>query len=306
MDIGNAFLIVNPNARKGKGREDGEKIVSYFRERGIDIPWRYTSAPGDAWKITKDAIAEGCDTIIVAGGDGALNEVVNGIMFSGREVRLGLVPIGRGNDYAFSLGIPGSLYGALDVILSGKTRKVDVGLVEKDGGKVRYFLNGNGYGFEPMVNFRAMEYKHLNGIASYVVAFLEMMVHVPPAFKVEIELDGDVVELETQQISFTLGKRMGSCFMLAPNASIDDGMFDFLATKRPLGRLSLVSAVLKFLKGTHVDDKRNFLIKNVHSGVIRVSSGDIYSHADGEVVALGEGKIFKVSIIERGLSMFSV
>ena len=133
-----------------------------------------------------------------------------------------------------------------------------------------------------------------------------MMVHVPHAFKVEIELDGDVVELETQQISFTLGKRMGSCFMLAPNASIDDGMFDFLATKRPFGRLSLVSAVLKFLKGTHVDDKRNFLIKNVHSGVIRVSSGDIYSHADGEVVALGEGKIFKVSIIERGLSMFSI
>lgn len=298
-------MIINPKASKGKGKINSGAIASYLEENGFPVAFAETRGQNDAFVLAQDAIKKGYRMLIVGGGDGTLNEVLNGIMTTDPSVSLAIIPLGRGNDYAYSLSLPNDVRKAMDVIIDGHTRMVDVGLV-KGGDRLdgRYFLNGNGYGFEPLVNFRAMEYRHINGILSYVIAFISMMIHVPPSYSVELELDGEKYDLETQQISFTLGKRMGSCFMLAPDAVLDDGLFDFLCTTHPLHRSSLFLSVLKFLMGSHVRDKKNFMIKRIKSGVINVKEGKVYSHADGEVVAKGNGKRFEISILPSVLKVF--
>ena len=302
------LLIINPNSRKGKGRERALEIREVFESHSIDIDVAYTEGPGHAETLAYEGSENGYTTIISAGGDGSMNEVLNGIMKSSRrnEVKLGIIPLGRGNDYAFSLGLPTDVKEATNLIIDGNTRHVDCGETkDRVSGRTYYYLNGNGFGFEPMVNHRAMQYRHLNGMPSYIVAFMGIMMKPPKPYDVTITTELETVKVQTQQISVCLGRRMGSAFMLAPSAVIDDGYFDLMYTRHPLTRFSLLKCVFQFLRGVHVNNHRTFHLASVKHVEIESERAEMTSHIDGEMIAVENGMSYVIDILEKAVEVYA-
>ncbi len=279
------LLIINPNASKGRGRKKAKEIQALFRSYGRECTVAYTRAPGHAESLAKRGALYGYDTIVAAGGDGTVNETVNGIMKSGASgVRMGIIPIGRGNDFSWMAGIPRNQKKAVKLIVQEKARAIDVGFCSGTGHPDgMYFVNGAGFGFEPMVNFRAMEYKHINGMLSYAVAFLYILKHPPVVSAVSLTIDGETEDIQTQQISVANGRRMGSSFMIAPLAEIDDSLFDVMYTKVPLDRKGIVRAVMLFMRGGHVSDGSTFSYTRAKSVDINVRDKELEAHCDGEL-----------------------
>ncbi len=301
------IVIINPKARKGRAEEKAVLIERLFKKAGRDVSVVFTKGVGHAEKLAAKGCDDGYKTIVAAGGDGCVNEVINGIMRHVSSVKpcMGIIPIGRGNDYAWSLGIPADVEKAVDIIVSGSGSPVDVGVVEVLGEKrARYFLNGNGYGFEPLVNFKAMEFKRINGMASYVLAFIKILFSPPVPYQVRLETEEESVDILTQQISICLGRRMGSAFMLAPDAVVDDGFFDLMYTKRPFSRASLLAAAVWFLSGRHLRHERYFKGYRTRSVRIRSQQPVVASHADGEIVSYMDGKDFNIDLIPSAVFVF--
>ena len=218
---------------------------------------------------------------------------------------MGIIPIGRGNDFAWAAGIPANIEKAVNLILSHKARPVDVGVAKgpeyPDG---MYFLNGTGIGFEPMVNFRASEYRHLNGMPSYIMAFFGILRNFPSPYHLQVEIDGKEFALDTQQFSILNGRRMGSAFILGPKAKIDDGVFDIMYVKKPIvTRGSLISAVLCFLRGAHVKDTEHFVYMNAREVRLQASENVMQIHCDGEAFS-HEGRWIECEILPGILNLY--
>lgn len=281
------LIIINPNASKGEGLKKKSAILSEFSKRGIAADIIETKASGEAIELSYQGAVAGYRKIIAAGGDGTVNEVANGIIRSGASVEMGIIPVGRGNDFAWIADIPKDITSAVSLILDTPARTMDVGYLE--GGDFptgRYFLNGAGIGFEPSVTFKASTYKHLNGTPSYVIALLSCLVHLPVPYSVELTVDGESEKLMTQQISICNGRRMGSAFIMGPDAVINDGKLDIMYSKRKINRRQLMRLVIPFLNGTI--KKCSVLGFKLGRRVSVVSErADMVIHVDGEKVSFG-------------------
>ena len=286
------LLIINPNASKGKGRHRAHEIRELLAGYGRACTVAYTREPGHARNLARRGASYGYRVIVAAGGDGTVNEVLNGIMHSGVSgISMGIIPIGRGNDFAWMAGIPCDIEQAVHLIARRQARKIDVGYLE--GGRFpsgRYFLNGTGFGFEPAINFKAGEYRHLNGMPSYIVAFFHCLLHLPASYKVKMTIDGKEFNFESQQISVSNGRRMGSAFILAPHAVLDDGLLDIVFSNRPVVRREVIPMVFSFFRGTQLE-KCSFMQEERGREVIIESAEDnMKIHTDGELVSLSAGR----------------
>ena len=286
------FILLNPHAAKGKGMARKREIVNLFSKGGHDATVVFTEKGLGASSLAYKATIEGWQTIIAAGGDGTVNEVVDGILRAVSEKNIlspnvGILPIGRGNDFAWAMGIPTDLTKAVDLIIAGKTRLIDAGITY--GGNYpqgRYFVNGQGMGFEPLINFVASDFKHVSGTLSYILALIKILVDHPDPYQVKLTLDGETHSFTTQQLSICNGRRMGSAFIMGPDALLDDGFFDVVFANQPVKSSRLLWIALKFFKGTQV----NLPIFSV----IRAKSIKLVSenkpmpvHVDGEEISKG-------------------
>ncbi len=287
------YVILNPHADKGKALSQQEKIEKCFATEGYRCVVRLTTTRGDAISLAYQAVAEGWRTIVAAGGDGTVNEVVDGMMRAQEELGikedhaplLGIIPIGRGNDFAFTVGTRCDVCTACHAIVAGSRKSFDVGKVY--GGNFpqgRYFVNGVGMGFEPLVNFAAMDFKHLSGMPSYLLAFIKTLIHYPKPYKVTMVTDHGTEHLSTQQISICNGRRMGSAFLMGPDAKIDDGQFDVVYAAVPIKGRELVPIGLKFFKGTQVKHPY-FRVQHSQNVDLTCDGERMPIHADGEVIS---------------------
>lgn len=292
MSDNKLFILLNPHAAKGKGTTRKKEIQNLFSEGGYAATVVFTEKGIGASSLAYQATLEGWPIIIAAGGDGTVNEVVDGILRATKEKgvpapKLGVLPIGRGNDFAWGMGIPTDLKRAADLIIAGKTRIIDAGITY--GGlypEGRYFINGQGMGFEPLINFVASDFKHVSGTLSYILALIKILVDHPQAFHVQLTLDGKTQYVETQQLSICNGRRMGSAFIMGPDALFDDGYFDVVFANRPIKNSRLLWIALKFFKGNQV--------KLPVFSVVRAKSIKLVSenhpmpvHVDGEEISKG-------------------
>jgi len=286
------FILLNPHAAKGKGLVRKNEILNLFREGGYEATVVMTEKGVGASKLAYQATLEGWPTIIAAGGDGTVNEVVDGVLRAVTEKQmsspnLGVLPVGRGNDFAWGMGIPQDLKKASELIIAGKTRIIDAGITY--GGlypQGRYFVNGQGMGFEPLVNFIASDFKHVSGTLSYVLALVKILIAHPEPFHVHLILDGETQYIQTQQVSICNGRRMGGAFIMGPDALFDDGYFDVVYSNRPIKNYRMLFIALKFFKGTQV--------KLPVFSVVRAKSVKLVSennlmpvHVDGEEISKG-------------------
>ena len=311
MPTPNSLLIIlNPNAAKGKARNHKKTIEEYFFSRDIPFKMVLTEKPLDAIQLAKEGTLEGYKTIIAAGGDGTLNEVVDGMTRAMREKGIsveeapvvGQIPIGRGNDFAFVAEIPREVEPACALIAKGEWLYTDYG--ELFGGKFpegRCFINGVGIGVEPQVNFLASDFKRISGIPSYIFAFIKMLGDFPSPMHLKVKGDDTSFEVNSQQLSICNGKRMGSAFIMGPNAIIDDGKFDIVYANQPIKKREILKYVFKFFPGTQLETDRFSEFRTTEISV--EAEGEIMKvHCDGEEVSR-TCRSLRVVIFPKGIKI---
>lgn len=300
-------LLLNPVAGKGKAKSLLPLITAQMDSRSIDYELFLTEFVGHAERLAREASGKGFTAVIAAGGDGTCNEVINGLMqcgdIDGRvPPALAVLPVGRGNDFAYGAGIPADLTAACDVIAENHREKLDVGFVKggffPDG---RFFGNGIGIGFDTIVGLRAARHTHLHGAFCYIAGALETLVFIPDAPEVEVSYGGGSVSCASHQISILNGRRMGGAFFMAPDSSRDDGLLDLCMINRRITRRQMIGLIVHYTKGTQRESPL-IRIDRASSFAVRAKRGGLVCHADGETVCT-DGTDLEVSCVPSALTL---
>jgi YegS/Rv2252/BmrU family lipid kinase len=260
------LVILNPAARSERAKAAWRRI-----EKLPNCTMHVTSAPGDARAVAEAALQDGFTTIVAAGGDGTVNEVVNGIV--GSDVALGILPVGTMNVFAAELGLPGDLDEAWAVIQAGRTRRVDLLRANQ-----QYFVQLAGVGLDAqVVQATSWNFKKNFGPLSYLISAAQIAAQRPP--RLYVEADGKV-----QEGSFVLignGRYYGGPLAFFKDARIDDGKLDVLIFKN-LAYLDIARYVTNVFIGKHtgLPDVEYFQTKKAS---VR-SDDDVPVEVDGEVV----------------------
>ncbi len=235
-------LIVNPISGGHCGRELIHKISSQLKRLGLDADSCLTEAPGHAQELAQQAVAEGYDTIAIYGGDGTICEVLNGVVSS--NVKLGLIPGGKGNDLALYLGIPARLEQACDIIGRGCLKKLDLA---RAGG--RLFCTVGTIGLSAKVARRANEGSQ--GRLAYINYLFREILDFQP-LPVHIEYPEGVYEGQVMLIAVGNTTCFGGGFKITPLASAEDGLLDICVIE-PFTKLSLARRLPRVYAGRHLD-----------------------------------------------------
>lgn len=298
-------VIYNPAAGKGSAGKKLPSVEALLKERGFAYDLALTVGPGHAQTLAGQAAEEGRDLVIAAGGDGTVNEVINGLMEARTNGRgrpaLGVLPVGRGNDFAFGVGIPQDTRQACDTLVANQRRAIDIGRVtggDYPGG--RYFGNGIGLGFDTVVGFEAAKIRYLQGAASYLAALVKTIFLYARAPVYEVDIDGQIERRPFLMVSVMNGRRMGGAFLMAPDGHPGDGSFD-LCLAGSVSQARILPLALKFLSGQQgghpaVRMQRGRQVR------IRALDGTIPAHADGETLCAA-GLSLAVELAEGALQV---
>lgn len=239
------LAIVNPVAGKGAGRRVARTIAAELAKSGLNVDVVATPGPGEAARLASAAVEDGYERVLAVGGDGTANEVANGLVDT--NVALGLYPIGSGNDLARVLGYPRKRKRLAEFLASASVRRIDVGDVNG-----RVFLNAAGVGIDGHVAERVLASARVVGptLGYFVGALVSIATYRPRQMRVRI--DGEVREGRHLIVVAANGTHFGSGMHVAPDARIDDGLFD-IVVGGDLSRWSSLVALAKLYRGTHVD-----------------------------------------------------
>jgi YegS/Rv2252/BmrU family lipid kinase len=285
-------IIYNPAAGKGSAGKMLPKVEALLGDHGYEYDLVLTEGPGHADQLARLAVEEGRDLVVAAGGDGTVNETINGLMHahprdgsaSARKLpALGVLPVGRGNDFSFGMGIPHPIEQACDVLARGQRKMIDIGWVKGgDYPQGRYFGNGIGLGFDTVVGFEAAKFTRLSGAASYLAAVFKTIFLYAHAPVYELVIDGVTQQRAFLMVSIMNGRRMGGMFMTAPEGDPGDGLFD-LCLVGEVSQARILPAALKFISGTQASHPAVRMLRARQISV-RAVQGSIPAHADGETL----------------------
>jgi len=299
------LFIINPIAGQGAGKLAIPEVNRMAKEQDLDYEAAITERPGHAIELARTAAVKGYDFVIAVGGDGTSNEVLNGLMAAWEaghpNTCMGIVGIGRGNDFAYGFGILPGLQAGFENIKHNLPKSMDVGRVSGgDYPQGRYFGNGVGIGFDAVVGFEAAKLTHLHGFLNYVVAALRTIFLYFHAPTLQIDYDHQVITQPALMVSIMNGRRMGGGFMMAPDALPDDGLLDMCIAGQ-LSRLGILKLIPQFMKGTQ---RTHPQIKTASAGKVHILAveGTLPAHADGETICIA-GKELTVELIEQPLKI---
>ncbi len=299
------YVIVNPVSGRGAGERAIPRLEESFRAHTLEYTLVRTERPWHAAELAQNASAAGFDVVVAVGGDGTANEVLNGLLLakdaSGGCATMGVVSVGRGNDFAFGMGIPHDLEAGCRVLATGTPRTIDVGRVSGgDFPQGRYFGNGVGIGFDTIVGFEAQKLKHLHGFTAYLIGALKTISLYFRAPLVRIGLDERTIEQRALLVSIMNGRRMGGGFFMAPNGKPDDGAFD-LCVAGQIGRLGVLGLMPRFMKGTQGTHPA-IKMERARRVTVVARDGSLPAHADGETLCEA-GSELRVDILPGRLEI---
>jgi len=301
---GKLVIILNPTAGKGKAAKQRPKIERFLRESGRDFEIYLTKGPGDALETVRGMTLGVDDVVVAAGGDGTCNEVVNGLLTrpsASSPPLFGILPIGRGNDFSYTPGIPGDIEKALQLLIDAKARPLDAGFVKggffPDG---RYFINGVGIGFDTKVGFEAAKLKIKSGI-SYAIGALIMVARYDPSPVLQIRFDDKEATLPAVLVSVVNGRRMGGSFFMGPDALLDDGLLDICYVQHQKSRFTLLKIISHYTKGTQGQCEGVNFGRGTHFH-LKALEGGMAAHADGETVCY-DGKELEITCFPGALRL---
>ena len=303
-----AMLIYNSRAGNGVAAGKLVHVQELLQQAGVDFDLVITDSPGHAIPLARQAAEDGYAVVIAAGGDGTVNEVVNGLMqakLNGNGCpALAVLPVGRGNDFAYGVGIPQETVAAVSVLAGGHRRKIDLGrFVGGDYPQGRYFANGVGLGFDTVVGFEAAKIKWLHGAASYLAALVRTIFLYAKAPVYEIVMDGETLRQPFLMVSIMNGRRMGGSFYMTPDSDPADETFD-LCLAGQVSQLAILPLAIKFFSGTQGKHPAVRMAKARQISV-RAIQGTIPAHADGETICTAGQELF-IELIPGSLEVITI
>ena len=295
------LAIVNPASGRSRAGAQWPQVADAFAHAGVRVDVVRTSAPNEGEAIAKQAVRDGRRRLLAAGGDGSVNDVVNGIMTAGcgpyDHVTLAPVPLGTGNDWARSLGIPRDPAGIAAIIAAEVTLLHDVGLIEfapgsRDGSGRRWFINVAGAGYDSHV-IQRLPRQVPSPIAYLRGALTGLATYRAPVFR--ITADTGSLEERLLLTFVANGQYCGNRMHVAPQARLDDGLLEVVAI-RNVGLLTVLAKVVKLYRGTLLDDP---VVWHARSARVRIETDTTVAvEADGQVVGQTPAEI---SLLRRGL-----
>jgi diacylglycerol kinase (ATP) len=253
-------VIVNPRSRNGATGRRWKALQAGLRGALGRFDVEHTRAPRDAARIAREGVRAGIERVIVVGGDGTVNEVVNGLLAAelAGYAELGVLPLGTGGDFARSLGIPRGLEGAVALLAQGKLRQIDAGRISYLDAASRktsaYFANVASLGIsgltDQLVN-RAT--KRFGGRVSFLIGAVKAIAR-HRSEHVTLRVDGEVVHDAPLVLAAAAnGRYFGGGMSIAPEARLDDGLLDVVLIP-DLSKRTLLSKLPLIYSGKHLDD----------------------------------------------------
>jgi len=301
------ITIVNRAAGGGRTEKDWPLISQSLEKHGVLFEPHFTSRRLHASIIARNKIKEGYSKIIVVGGDGTMNEVINGVFAQGRinttEVMLGMISVGTGNDWARMFNIPVDYEGAVQTIKQQKTFIQDAGLVSyRKNGKEwkRYFINIAGMGFGARVVERSnrMKDKGKSGPFLYFYnIFLSLLKY--KSQDAEIAIDGKTIDRSIFSMNVGIGKYNGGGMIQVPHAIADDGLYSITLIKK-MGKLNILANIKRLYNGSIT--KHSKVETYMAKSVLVDGPTRLQIETDGET--LGHGPM-NFQIIPRSVTVIS-
>lgn len=278
-----AKVILNPYAGRWQALKRREETEVALQAAGVPFEMVITDRPGHGTELAAQAYNEGFSPIIVAGGDGSINEVINGIIAAAQthdgEVLspLGIIPLGTANDLVVNLGLPKDLHAAAKVIAAGNTRRMDLGNVNG-----RFFGNNSAIGLEPNITLIQQRITRLSGILRYLLATLIGIAN-NPQWIMHLEWDDGNYHGPITLVTVGNNPLTGGSFYMTPHADPFDGQLTFVYGSMPT-RLQILRLLPKTMKpgsGSYVEHPD---IHEINSTKLRIrAESPTPLHTDGEI-----------------------
>jgi len=281
-------LIINPVAGGKRGRSLTEKILERLRTWGISFEYEFSRYIGHATEIARRSV-KGVDAVVAVGGDGTVNEVLNGIF--GYNIPLGILPVGRGNDFFRTI----SNSRILDVILKPfldipKFNMVDVGRMND-----RYFINVAGIGFDAMVAGISEPVRFLGPVAYLGSALVGLLKN--KGIRLKLNIDGNKIDMNALMIAIANGRYFGGKMLIAPEASPWDGKFDVCLIENA-SKLEVLKTLPKVYSGKHIYHPK---VKTFKAEYLEITStGNMPVEMDGEIFYTDR---LKIEMIPRSVPL---
>ena len=247
---------MNPVAGAGRTAKLWPQIMSLMRNIGLRFEHDLTEAPMHAVELAKSAAKKGYEMVVSVGGDGTINEIVNGLYDAGniKDVMLGIISTGTGSDYIRTIGTPRRHEEACQRLLNPKKLTVDLGVVryQNNGEPMkRLFVNFAGLGFDAeVVKATTLKFKALGTLPSYLLGLLTTLVSYKNR-EISLKLDGEMEERKVCTIVMSNGKYGGGSMFIAPQADPSDGYLDVMIIG-DLSKPDLLWSLPRIYRGTHL------------------------------------------------------
>lgn len=289
------LVIVNPKSAGGSTRTRWARLVSDLAKNLGAFKVEFTESSGHAVELSKSAALAGRKFIIACGGDGTINEVANGILQSGEDAELGILPSGTGGDFRRSLGIAATAQETSKYLLDGTTKIIDVGKVtflnHQDERETRYFLNVSSFGLSAAVNEKVktqnalgwLPHDTLRGKAKFALSTLRQVLDFDLT-TVFVRLDEkDEKILNTINFCVANARFFGGGMKIAPDAELDDGFFD-VVNIGDIKTAKILFNAYRLYSGSHLNLNE---VKHINAKRIEVRPADknqeIFLETDGEL-----------------------
>lgn len=291
-------LFLNPAAGRGRAGRTIPKVARLLDSFGLVHVLIRSESVGDLETKVFDAVSTGAEKIIVAGGDGSIHEVVNGILRSARPVELGVIPIGTGNDFAKACSIPVDWHDAATELAGRIRNNTPARMIDAGRMNDRFFANGAGIGFDAKVTRIARDIHWRVGDLVYLAAVFKGMIDGVTTPQVTMKFSGQTIEGPITLANVSNGAWLGGMFHIAPMARNDDGELD-LVFAGEVSRLRMIALLPKLMHGSHIEQP-----EITHSRITRCevnASAPVPSHLDGEVQPLQ--KNFEIEVLRGALHL---
>lgn len=271
-------VILNAHGGRLGNRAKVALVEKGMTGAGLDYHLEQTQYPGHGIELARHAASDGCSVIVAVGGDGTINEVVNGLMqAAGDDLPgiLGIIPLGTANDLADMLDLPRDVTTICQRIAAGNTRLIDLGMVNG-----HYFANNSAIGLEPMVTLEHELMRWVKGNLRYILAALKSIVKAKP-WSMRIDWDNGTYEGPVTLVSVGNSRRTGGSFYMTPEALLDDGLLDFIYVVG-ISRWQMVKLLPQTFSGKHIRHPGIIYLRTTSLSI--TSSPTTPIQADGEVI----------------------
>ena len=296
------FIVVNPHSGNSNFKKSWGKITYILKLKNINFSYSFTEYRKHEVILVDKAIEQGYRNIISVGGDGTLHHVVNGIMkqryIKTSKIKLGVIPLGTGNDWIRTYNIPNSIEKSIDVVLKNTTVLQDIGCLTLLNGKKEYFNNLAGTGYDGYVVKNLNYLKKMGSLAFLVSGLYSLFSYKKTKYKIII--NNKTINEQCLMILFGICKYSGGGLRVTKDPNPKDGLLDITIVKN-ISFLDLLFNIPKLYNGDIIHHRKVTNYKTRELKILDNYNSTI--EADGEII--GNGSLY-VTIVRNALQFFSI